>query len=133
MPTNQVNAGRTEAAIIARMIHPEKGDLPGAAAQALLRLTLDQTDLDRMHELAVKNREDALTAADKTELETYLRISYFVDLMHAKGPLFPQQENEASVRPRHERRARTAGEAASRAPVRILPPAGSRVAGALRV
>jgi hypothetical protein len=81
-------AGSTEAAIIARIVHPEKADLPKDADQAVLRLfSLDQNDLDRMHELAVKNQDDALTKAEKAELESYLRVSYFVDLMHAKARL----------------------------------------------
>jgi uncharacterized protein YnzC (UPF0291/DUF896 family) len=83
--TAQSIAGGTEAAILGRMIHPEKADLPAGAAQALLRLQFDQADLDRMHELAVKNQDDALTPVEKAELEAYLRISYFIDLMRAKA------------------------------------------------
>ena len=80
--------GSTEAAIIARMIHAEKADLPKDTAQAVLRLfSLDQADLDRMHILAVRNQDDALTPAEKAELESYLRVSYFIDLMHAKARL----------------------------------------------
>ena len=75
----------TEAAIIARMIHPEKNDLPEETAQALLRLSLDRSDLDRLHDLLVKNRDDTLTPAEKTDLESYLRVSLFVDLMRAKA------------------------------------------------
>ncbi len=88
MATQQgrVTPGNTEAAIIARVIHPEEADLPGDAARVVLRLLrFDQGDLDRMHELAVKNQDDALTPAEKDELESYLRVSYFLDLMHAKA------------------------------------------------
>jgi hypothetical protein len=78
----------SEAAIIARSIHPEKADLPQETAQAVLNLlSLDQADLDRMHELAVKNQDDALTHTEKAELESYLRVSSFIDLMHAKARL----------------------------------------------
>jgi hypothetical protein len=83
----------SEAAIIARMIHPEKADLPADAAQILLRFKLDQTDLDRMHELAVKNQDDALTPTERAELESYLRVSYFIDLMHAKARLSLKKHN----------------------------------------
>jgi hypothetical protein len=83
-----------EASILARMIHPEKADLPDNAAQALLRLLkFDQADLDRMHELAVKNQDDALKPVEKAELETYLRVSYFIDLMHAKARLSLKNHN----------------------------------------
>jgi hypothetical protein len=88
MSTVQDIKGSTEAAIITRMIHPEKADLPNDAAQAVLRLlNLDQADLDRMHVLAVKNQDDAVTRAEKAELESYLRISMMVDLIHAKARL----------------------------------------------
>jgi hypothetical protein len=86
MATVQGITGSKEAAIIARMIHPEKDDLPDAdIAKAMLRLSLDQSDLDRLHELVVKNQDDDLTPAEKSELESYLRLSLIVDLMHAKA------------------------------------------------
>jgi hypothetical protein len=48
------------------MIHPENADLPNDAAQAVLRLiNLDKSDLDRMHVLAVRNQDDALTPDEK--------------------------------------------------------------------
>jgi hypothetical protein len=88
MATVQGIAGSSEAAIIARMIHAEKADLPDETAKAVLGLfSFDQADLDRMHVLAVKNQSDALTPTEKAELATYLRVSYFIDLMHAKARL----------------------------------------------
>jgi hypothetical protein len=75
-----------EAAIIARIVHPEKDDVPDEdIARAMLRMSLDQRDLDRLHELVVKNQDDVLTPAEKAELESHLRISLLVDLMHAKA------------------------------------------------
>jgi len=94
MATAQKITGNTEAAIITRMIHPERADLPNDTAKAILGLfSLDQADLDRMHELAVQNQNDTLTPAEKVELENYLRVSYFVDLMHAKARLSLQKHN----------------------------------------
>lgn len=77
----------TEAAILSRVIHPERDDLPSEAARALLRLELDRQDLDRLHELVTKNQDGALTSAERSELEGYLRVSSFLDLMHAKARL----------------------------------------------
>lgn len=78
--------GNTEAAILTRMIHPERADLPEEAAEAVLKLFgLDQSDSDRLHDLLVRNQDDALTTAEKDELETYLRVSMMIDLMHAKA------------------------------------------------
>jgi hypothetical protein len=33
----------------------------------------------------VRNQDDELTPAEKDELESYLRVSAFLDLMHAKA------------------------------------------------
>jgi hypothetical protein len=81
----QTGTGNTEAAILTRVIRPENDDLPDEQAKALLRLKFEQSDLDRLHDLAVKNKDDALTPAEKDELEGYLRVSEFLDLMHAKA------------------------------------------------
>jgi hypothetical protein len=68
------------------MIRPDEADLPGDAAEAVLKIfRLDQSDQARLHDLLVKNQDDALTPAEKDELESYLRISLLVDLMHAKA------------------------------------------------
>jgi hypothetical protein len=74
-----------EAAILDRLIHPDQADLPSAAAHALLRLRFDQQDLDRIHALMVKNQADALTPDERSELESYLRIGSFLDLLKAKA------------------------------------------------
>ncbi len=60
--------GNLEAAILTRVIRPEKDDLPDEQAKALLRLRFEQGDLDRLHELVVKNKDDGLTPAEKEEL-----------------------------------------------------------------
>jgi hypothetical protein len=38
-----------------------------------------------MHDLVPKNQDDALTNDELSELERYLRITSFVDLMYAKA------------------------------------------------
>jgi hypothetical protein len=82
-----------EAAILTRVIRPEIDDLPDEQAKALLRLRFEQSDLDRLHELVVKNQDDDLTPAEKEELQGYLRISAFLDLMHAKARYSLRKQN----------------------------------------
>jgi hypothetical protein len=84
---------KVEAAILTRVIRPENDDVPAEQAKALLRLRFEQSDLDRLHELVVKNQDDALTPAEKEELEGYLRISAFLDLMHAKARYSLRKQN----------------------------------------
>jgi hypothetical protein len=74
-----------DAAILARLIRPDDDSLAPEAARALLDIRFTDSDLARIHELAVKNQDDDLTPADKADLESYLRISSFLDLMHAKA------------------------------------------------
>ena len=45
----------------------------------------NKVDLDRMHELAVKNQDDELTAKEKKELENYRRVGFLLDLIHSKA------------------------------------------------
>jgi hypothetical protein len=73
-----------EAAILSRLI---KQDLSPEAARALLQLDLDPYDRERMHELAVKNQEGALAPDEQEELDSCLRVGYFVDLMRSRARL----------------------------------------------
>ena len=59
--------------------------LNSPAVAGELRLHLTQQDIDRLHELAAKYRDDALTEAEKDELGSHLRVSSFLDLMHGKA------------------------------------------------
>jgi hypothetical protein len=74
-----------DAAILARVIQPEQDDLPAAAARALLKLGFTPQDRQRMHELAVKNQDDALSAADRHELDSYRRVGRLIDLLAARA------------------------------------------------
>jgi hypothetical protein len=74
-----------DAAVLARLIRPNDDDLPAAEAKALLSMRFSKSDLDRIQNLVTKNQENALTSAEKDDLEGYLRVSAFVDLMHAKA------------------------------------------------
>lgn len=74
-----------DAAVLARLLRPNEDNLPVQEAKALLNIRFDDRELDRIHKLVTKNQDDALTAAEKADLESYLRVSAFVDLMHAKA------------------------------------------------
>lgn len=74
-----------EAAILTRVLQPDAGDLSPAAARAVLRFKFPEYDRQRMHELAVKNQDGALTAAEARELDSYLRVGRFLDLVAARA------------------------------------------------
>ena len=77
-------SSRGDAASIASLIHPEDADLPAVAANAWLAIGFDSQDMVHIHERATKNQDDALTTAEKADLESDLRVSSLLDLMHAK-------------------------------------------------
>jgi uncharacterized protein YnzC (UPF0291/DUF896 family) len=75
----------SEAAILSRLIRPEEDTLTVDAAECLLRIRFDRSDLDRMHELATKNQEGLLTKSEQAEMENYRHVSFLWDLMHSKA------------------------------------------------
>jgi hypothetical protein len=74
-----------EAAILGRMLKPERGDLPPEAARSLLRLEFDPDDRSRMHELALRAQAGSLTDAEESELESYRRIGRLLEVMRSKA------------------------------------------------
>lgn len=75
----------TEADILAHVISPDQPDLPPESARAILELKFDQTALERMNDLAEKNRAGALSEAERMEMEKYLRVGQFLNLLQAKA------------------------------------------------
>ena len=63
------------AAILARTIVPEEGNLPVEAARSILCFHLAPTDWQRVNELAVQARAGTLTAEERAELDEYERIT----------------------------------------------------------
>jgi hypothetical protein len=81
------HAGNNECAILARLVQPDGDGLSPEAARAILKLEFSKQDQERMHELTLKNQEETLTEDDRKELEVYLRIGRFLDLLCAKARL----------------------------------------------
>lgn len=75
----------TEADILAAVVAAEEGDLPAEAAQSLLGLHFRRLAVERMNELAERNRRGELTEAEQAELEKYLRVGEFLNLIQAKA------------------------------------------------
>jgi hypothetical protein len=77
----------TEAQILEQVVMPDRPGMPPELARAILDLRFDAPAVSRMHELAEKNRQAALTAAEQQEMETYLRVGNFLNLLQAKSRL----------------------------------------------
>ena len=74
-----------ESDILARVIAPQNGNLPGEIAEAFLRLSFPDQDIDRMNELAEKNRKGEATEEERNELERYSRVGNFLNLLQSKA------------------------------------------------
>jgi hypothetical protein len=74
-----------QAALFARLIAAERGDLAPALARYLLTLGFTAEDKARMHELAVRNQAGTLTAAEREDLDGYVKVGHLLALLQSKA------------------------------------------------
>ncbi len=91
MSLTQTTTANNVAAIWGRLLRPDQGDMVPEAARFFLDLAFDHQDLDRMHELAVKNQAGKLTPDEQEELQNYRQVGLQVDLLRAKARLALRQ------------------------------------------
>ena len=75
----------TEADILTAVVAPDRADLSAESARAILELRFQRPALERMNDLAERNRDGALSVAERGELESYLRVGNFLNLIQAKA------------------------------------------------
>jgi hypothetical protein len=81
----QIPSPVTEADIFARIVHPEAGNLPPDISHLILNLKFGAEDITRMNELAERNNQGLLNETEQQEMEKYLRVGNFLNLLHAKA------------------------------------------------
>jgi len=81
----------TEADILKDVIAADRGDLSPEVARSVLQWKFTDRATARMNDLAERNNQGALTEAEREELEKYLRVGSFVNLVQAKARLSLQQ------------------------------------------
>jgi hypothetical protein len=77
----------TEAEILSAVVADSEGDLPVEAARSLLALRFRGPAIARMEELASRNGRGELSPQEQAELEKYLRVGQFLNLVQAKARL----------------------------------------------
>jgi hypothetical protein len=82
----------TEADILNGVIAPEEAGLPAEAARALLHLAFKEPTREHIRALLQANNRGELPDADRAELEKYLRVGQFLDLLQAKARLSLQEQ-----------------------------------------
>ena len=75
----------SEAAILSRVLEPDKPMLSHDAARSILALDFAPADRDRMNELSAKARAGTLTADEDEELENYIRVGDLLAIMQSKA------------------------------------------------
>ena len=87
-----------EITILARILGNEDGQLPAALARYILGIGFSERDKTRMHDLAVRNQDGALSPAETEELSAYAKAGTLLSLLQSKARrVLPSQ---AKKRPR---------------------------------
>lgn len=76
-----------EAAIVGRLMKPDRGDFSPEAAQELLSLRFGDDDQAQMRELSLKAQEGTLTASEQEEVENYRRVGYWLGILWSRARL----------------------------------------------
>jgi hypothetical protein len=66
----------SDIAIFGRLIQADKGDLARGLARYLLTLGFGEADQARMRDLAARNQEGAASAAEREELDGYVKAGH---------------------------------------------------------
>jgi Ran GTPase-activating protein (RanGAP) involved in mRNA processing and transport len=75
----------SEVAILSRVIKPDSGDWPHAAAEAILRIGFNETDQGQMIALLEKAKAGDLTSEESEALEHYRHIGKLLELMKSRA------------------------------------------------
>jgi hypothetical protein len=74
-----------EMAILRRVVDRKYSELSEAAARAIVRLDLDETDRKRMNELAARNRAGKLSVIEERELDSFIQVGQILGILKSKA------------------------------------------------
>lgn len=81
----QLSQGTSEAAILSRILEPDKPSRSPTAARDLLALDFSPADKERVRELSAKAREGTLTPAEQAETNNYERVGHLLSILQSKA------------------------------------------------
>jgi len=81
MSTTSGRTGENEVTILARVFDDERGLLPRELARSMLDVDFSERDKARMHDLAVRNQDDALTPAEKEEMHAFGKAATLLSIL----------------------------------------------------
>jgi hypothetical protein len=85
MAATTKHAAETEVSILARILGNERGQLPHDLARYILDRSFSDRDKARMHDLVVRNQDDALTPAEKEELFAFGKAGDLLAILQSKA------------------------------------------------
>ncbi len=74
-------------AVLKRFLGLDREEITPDFAREVLRWAASEEDRARMHELLAKNQHDELSDAEREELDTFVRVSRFLDQLRSKARL----------------------------------------------
>ncbi len=77
--------GETEVTILARILGNERGQIPHELARYILGVGFSDRDKARMHDLAVRNQDDALSPGEKEELFAFGKAGDLLAILKSKA------------------------------------------------
>jgi hypothetical protein len=77
--------GDYEVSILARLLAKDEEELPAEMARYLLGLGFNRRDKERMHELAVRNQDGALSKDERDELIAYAKTGSVLSILKSKA------------------------------------------------
>jgi hypothetical protein len=87
----------TEAALLGRILKNGTKAFPPALARYLLTVGFSAEEKARMHELAVKNQEGALTPDEKEELLRYANVGCVLGILQSQARKSLKRANKKRV------------------------------------
>jgi hypothetical protein len=85
MSTATTHASENEVTILARFLDNGNGQIPKDVARYIIDIHVNERDKARMHDLAVRNQQDALTTAEKEEMHAYGKATTLLSILKAKA------------------------------------------------
>ena len=84
-PNTADRAGPNEITILARVLGRTPGELSPELARHLLDLGFNDDEKNRMHDLAARNQQGGLSAAEKEELLAYANAGTLLSILKSKA------------------------------------------------
>src|SRR5947208_2697659 len=85
MSTTTTQNHQSEATILARVLSNEHGQMPIEVARYIVDLDFGDRDKARMHDLAVRNQDGALSPAETEELFAFVKAGDLLAILQAKA------------------------------------------------